>query len=106
MSDAIHAHESCMQVAVRVLHSNAFIMEFFHKCEEGSNQGLLAQSVYYTHMHIHCRYPDVHVLSDNMCLGTPTMGFPFTCRQKETWLLNNVQFKLILLYGCVAIRVV
>ena len=56
----------------------AFIVEFFHKCEEGFNQGILAQSVYYTHMHIHCRYPDVHVLSENnnMCLGTPTVGFP------------------------------
>ena len=92
-----------MQVAVRALHSSAFIMESFHKCEEGFNQG---QSVNYTHMHIHCRYPDVHVLSNNMCLGTPTMGFHFTCQQKETWLLNNVQFKLIHIYGCVAIRVV
>ena len=30
-------------------------------------QGLLGQSVYYTHMHIHVhyRYPDVHVLLEN-----------------------------------------
>ena len=73
---------------------------------EGSDQDLLTQSVYHTHMHTHCRYPDVRVLSENMCLGTPTMGFPFTCQQKETWLVNNVQLKLIHLYGCVTIRVV
>ena len=57
----------------------AFIVEFFHKCEEGFNQGLLAQSVYYTHMHVHCRYPDVHVLSENnsMCLAMVPQQWAF-----------------------------
>ena len=70
-------------VHLKIVHA-AFILEFFHKYEEGFNQGLLGQSVYYTHMHIRCRYPDVHVLSENnVCLGTPTMGFTFTCRQRS-----------------------
>ena len=55
----------------------AFILEFFHICVKGFNQGILGQSVYYTHMHIRCRYPDVHVLSENnVCLGTWAVPSP------------------------------
>ena len=46
----------------------AFIVEFFHKCEVEFNW--LNQCI----MHIHCRYPDVHVFSENICLGNPNSG--------------------------------
>ena len=85
-----------LSTSLKIVHA-AFIVEFFHKCEEGFNQGLLIQSVYYTHMHIHCRYPDVHVLSENNSIYVPwypNNGLSLHMSAKDTWLLNNVQFKL------------
>ena len=45
---------------------------------KGSDRDLLAQSVYHKHMHTHCRYPDVRVLSENnICALVPQQwAFP------------------------------
>ena len=44
MNHAIHAHESCMHVAVRVLHSSAFIVTEDHMHGDEQDLKLLANN--------------------------------------------------------------